>query len=87
MTEKQYSYAWTIANTLNIQLPRDWSTKAFADFINDNLPKFQEYQKEELKKINLRIETEQKQHQSNYELAKLQDALNSKELYEQGYDI
>ena len=87
MTEKQYTFAWAIAEALGLQLPKSWSNKAFADFIQDNLTDFQEWQKEEYNKQILRNKVREEEYQMNYELAALEDAMHSKLLYEQGYDI
>ena len=44
MTEKQYIFAYSIAEALNLSLPKDYSTQAFSNFISDNLSNFQEWQ-------------------------------------------
>lgn len=87
MTEKQYTFAWTIAEALGLQLPKSWSNQAFSNFIQDNLTDFQEWQKEEYNKQILRNKVREEEYQINYELAALEDAMRSKTLYEQGYDI
>lgn len=68
MTQKQYSFAWEISNALGIQLPRGWSNMAFNNFIQTNLPAYQEYQRNQ-KTIYL----------ENFEQAKFQDIIQSQE--------
>ena len=76
MTEKQYLFALRISKTLNISLPDSYSVSAFSKFIDKNLLEFQEKQKEEHEKRKL-----------NYELAKMEDIMQSKELYEQNFPL
>lgn len=76
MTEKQYLFALRISKTLNISLPDSYSVSAFSKFIDKNLLEFQEKQKEEHEKRKF-----------NYELAKMEDIMQSKELYEQNFPL
>ena len=76
MTEKQYLFALRISKTLNISLPDSYSVSAFSKFIDKNLLEFQEKQKEEHKKRKF-----------NYELAKMEDIMQSKESYEQNFPL
>lgn len=39
-TEKQVKYATDIANTLKIQLPREYTKQAYSQFINENVDAF-----------------------------------------------
>ena len=76
MTEKQYLFALRISKTLNISLPDSYSVSAFSKFIDKNLLEFQEKKKEEHEKRKF-----------NYELAKMEDIMQSKELYEQNFPL
>ena len=87
MTEKQYVFAYSIAEALNLSLPRDYSTQAFSNFISDNLSNFQEWQKEENEKQKLRLKIQKDNFKADYESAKLEDIMNSKFLYEQDYIV
>lgn len=87
MTEKQYIFAYSIAEALNLSLPKDYSTQAFSNFISDNLSNFQEWQKEENEKQKLRLKIQEDNFKADYESAKLEDIMNSKLLYEQNYTI
>ena len=87
MTEKQYIFAYSIDEALNLSLPKDYSTQAFSNFISDNLSNFQEWQKEENEKQKLRLKIQEDNFKADYESAKLEDIMNSKLLYEQNYTI
>ena len=76
MTEKQYLFALRISKTLNISLPDSYSNSAFSKFIEENLLEFQKKQKEENEKRKF-----------NYELAKMEDIMQSKDLYEQNFPL
>lgn len=76
MTEKQYLFAWKISDTLGIPLPDSWSNFAFSKFIDKNLSEYQKKQKEESEKRKL-----------DYEFAQMEDIMQSKQLYEQEYNI
>ena len=87
MTEKQYKFAWEIANSLGLMLPNDWSNKAFSSFIDAKLPSYRIWQQEEMKKQQLRVQVCEQEYYANYELAHLQDMLEAKARYEQGLEI
>lgn len=83
MTEKQYNFAWKIANVLGLQLPQDYSNGAYARFINDHIESFQQWQKGEDTKITIKRDN----YLSCYEDAEMEEKMKSLALYNQGFDI
>ena len=80
MTEKQYSFAWAIANTLNIQLPSSFSKEIYAQFINEHI---QEYQNQiEIQRVQLAKSIAN--YDNLYEEAAMEERFSNQELYEKG---
>ena len=80
MTEKQYSFAWAIANTLNIQLPSSFSKEIYTRFINEHI---QEYQNQiEIQRVQLAKSIAN--YDYLYEEAATEERCFNQELYEKG---